>query len=104
MSTQTNRINYVSSVALPGQWVESDLRGYMDNFKNNGLTLYNLMYVVGADIILARPNRDEEINKTSNPSKSQVAAASRMEYNWYVDRLTDGYFEVEGRRFWHHWF
>ncbi|MBK9677800.1 MAG: hypothetical protein IPO69_02700 [Saprospiraceae bacterium] len=56
-------INYVSSVALPGQWVESDLRGYMDNFKNNGLTLYNLMYVVGADIILARPNRDEEINK-----------------------------------------
>ncbi|MBK9677801.1 MAG: mannonate dehydratase [Saprospiraceae bacterium] len=20
-----------------------------------------------------------------------------MEYNWYVDRLTDGYFEVEGR-------
>ncbi|MBK7371775.1 MAG: mannonate dehydratase [Saprospiraceae bacterium] len=91
-------INYVSSVALPGQWVESDLRGYMDNFKNNGLTLYNLMYVVGADIILARPNRDEEINKIIESLKvAGRCGLANVEYNWYVDRLTDGYFEVEGR-------
>ena len=78
-------INYVSSVALPGQWVESDLRGYMDN-------------VVGADIILARPNRDEEINKIIESLKvAGRCGLANVEYNWYVDRLTDGYFEMEGR-------
>ena len=91
-------INYVSSVALPGQWVEAELRGYMDNFKKNGLALFNLMYVVGSDIILARPNRDQEIDKIIESLKvASTCGLPNVEYNWYVDRLIDGYFEVEGR-------
>src|SRR5687768_16432888 len=39
-------INYVSTVWGPGPWKESELRGYMDAFEQNGLKLINLMYIV----------------------------------------------------------
>ncbi len=91
-------LNHVSSVALPGVWIESELKGYMDNFKMQSLKLINLMYVVGSDIILAKSNRDEEIEKIQ---QSLVVAGKcglpNVEYNWYVDRLIEGYFEVKGR-------
>ncbi|MEO5581723.1 MAG: mannonate dehydratase, partial [Saprospiraceae bacterium] len=91
-------INYVSSVALPGQWVESDLRKKMDRFKSNGLNLFNLMYVVGPEIVLAKPERDKEIEKIQESLKvAGKCGLPNVEYNFYVDRLIDGYFEVEGR-------
>jgi mannonate dehydratase len=91
-------INYVSSVALPGAWDETDLKNKMDKFKANGLTLFNLMYVVGPDIVLARANRDEEIDKIIESLKvAGRCGLPNVEYNWYVDRLIEGYFEVEGR-------
>lgn len=91
-------INYVSSVALPGQWVESDLRGYMDNFIKHGLSLYNLMYVIGPDIVLARPTRDKEIEMFMESLKvAGKCGLPNVEYNWYVDRLIEGYYEVEAR-------
>jgi len=81
-------INYVSSVALPGQWMESELRGYMDNFKKHGLNLYNLMYVVGPDIVLARPARDKEIEMLQESLKvAGKCGLPNVEYNFYVDRL-----------------
>lgn len=91
-------INYVSSVALPGRWVESELKGYMENFKKHGLTLYNLMYVIGPDIVLARPRRDEEIELFTDSLKvAGKCGLPNVEYNFYVDRLIEGYFEVEAR-------
>ncbi|MEP7322636.1 MAG: mannonate dehydratase [Saprospiraceae bacterium] len=91
-------INYVSSVALPGQWVESDLRDKMADFKSSGLSLFNLMYVVGPEIVLAKPDRDKEIEKIQESLKvAGRCGLPNVEYNFYVDRLTDGYFEVEAR-------
>jgi len=91
-------INYVSSVALPGQWDETTLRGHMDNFKKYGLSLYNLMYVIGPDIVLARPTRDKEIEMFMESIKvAGKCGLPNVEYNWYVDRLIEGYYEVEAR-------
>ena len=56
-------INYVSTVWGPGPWKESELRGYMDTFEQNGLKLINLMYIVKPSIVLGREGRDEEIKQ-----------------------------------------
>ncbi len=47
---------------------------------------------------MARPRRDEEIDQLIQ--SIQVAGEcgiANIEYNWYVDRLIEGYYEVEGR-------
>ena len=91
-------IDYVSTVWGPGPWKEAELRGYMDNFRQQGLTLINLMYIVKPSIVLGREGRDEEIALIQE--SLQAAGACRLptvEYNFYVDRLIEGYFEKPGR-------
>ena len=91
-------INYVSTVWGPGPWTESELRGYMDTFEQNGLKLINLMYIVKPSIVLGREARDEEIRKVQNSLRAAGACGlPTVEYNFYVDRLIEGYFEKPGR-------
>jgi mannonate dehydratase len=91
-------INYVSSVSSPGPWKEADLRAAMNRFSENGLTLFNLMYVIGPEIVLARKERDAEIAKVQESLRvAGLCGLPNVEYNFYVDRLVDGYFEAPGR-------
>lgn len=91
-------VNHVSTVGGPGPWKEDELRGYMNKFKENGLTLINLMYVVGPSIVLAQPDRDAEIERFKESLRVAGACGlPTVEYNFYVDRLIEGYFESPGR-------
>ena len=91
-------INYVSTVWGPGPWKASELRGYMDTFEQNGLKLINLMYIVKPSIVLGREGRDEEIKQIQDSLKAAGACGlPTVEYNFYVDRLVEGYFEKSGR-------
>jgi len=91
-------VDYVSTVWGPGPWKEAELRGYMDRFKQQGLTLINLMYIVNPEIVLGRAGRDGEIALIQESLQAAGACGlPTVEYNFYVDRLVEGYFEKEGR-------
>lgn len=91
-------IDYVlmSGPGIP--WKEEDIRAAMERFKAQGLTIINMMVGGFNNAILGREGRDQEIE---NVKKSIIAAGAAgvpvIEYNFYVRRLTDGYYNVEGR-------
>ena len=79
-------------------WKTGDLRSIMERHKANGLTVINMMIGGHNNAIYGREGRDEEIAKVR---ESIVAAGEAglpvIEYNWYVDRLMEGYYEEKGR-------
>jgi len=79
-------------------WKADDLRVIMDKYKANGLTVINMMIGGYNNSIYGRDGRDEEIAKIR---ESIIAAGAAglpvIEYNWYVDRLMEGYYEKKGR-------
>jgi mannonate dehydratase len=79
-------------------WKVEDLRAVMDKYKANGLTVINMMIGGHNNAIYGREGRDEEI---AGVKESIIAAGSAglpvVEYNWYVDRLMEGYYEKKGR-------
>ncbi|MEP6596816.1 MAG: mannonate dehydratase [Ginsengibacter sp.] len=82
----------------PSPWKVDELKGYMDKFKENGLTLINLMHPVGTNIVLGREGRDAEIEIFKESLRvASVCGLPNVEYNFYVDRLVEGYYETEGR-------
>jgi mannonate dehydratase len=82
----------------PAAWKVDELKGYMDKFKENGLTLINLMHPVGTNIVLGREGRDAEINVFKESLRvAKICGLPNVEYNFYVDRNVEGYAEVEGR-------
>ena len=91
-------IDYVIMSGPKIPWKEEDIRSAMERFKAQGLTIINMMFGGINNTILGREGRDEEIE---NVKKSLIAAGAAglpvVEYNFYVHRLTDGYYNVEGR-------
>jgi len=86
------------ALSNPKPWKENELKGYMNKFKENGLTLINLMHPVGTNIVLGRKGRDAEIEIFKESLHAAAACGlPNVEYNFYVDRIVEGYFEVEGR-------
>ncbi|MCB1124174.1 MAG: mannonate dehydratase, partial [Verrucomicrobiae bacterium] len=79
-------------------WTEAELNETMNLFKAHGLKVINMMIGGFPNAIYGREGRDEEIEKIQ---KSLRAAGNVglpvVEYNFYAHRLTEGYFEVEGR-------
>ena len=62
------------------------------------LTVINMMIGGHPNCIYGREGRDEEIAKI----KESIVAAGKVglpviEYNWYIDRLMEGYYYKEGR-------
>ena len=91
-------IDHVLTGGPRAPWTEAQLKGIMDNLKSGGLTLGNLMIGGLNNTILGRPGRDEEIE---NVQKS-IRAAGKVglpviEYNFYVHRAMEGYYEEKGR-------
>lgn len=90
----TNR----EALSNPSPWKVNELQDYMNKFKENGLTLINLMHPVGTNIVLGREGRDAEIEIFKESLRvASVCGLPNVEYNFYVDRLVEGYHEVEGR-------
>lgn len=91
-------VDYVLMGGPPIPWTVKDLRTIMDRFKANGLTVINMMIGGHPNTIYGREGRDEEIKKIQ---ESLVAAGAAglpvVEYNFYADRLMEGYYEKLAR-------
>jgi mannonate dehydratase len=79
-------------------WTEKSLRDIMDQFKEEGLTVINMMIGGFDNIIFGREGRDEELSKI----KDSITAAGKVglpvvEYNFYAHRFVDGYYNTTAR-------
>ena len=79
-------------------WEESELRARIDQFKAGGITLYNMMISGFDDVIYGRQGADRQIEQVI----ASIRAAGRaglavVEYNFYANRLMEGYKEEVGR-------
>jgi mannonate dehydratase len=84
----------------PGRipWEEARLRELIDRLARNGLTLGNIMIRGFPNTIYGRTGRDEEIEKVIESIRAAgKAGLPVIEYNFYAHRLTEGYFEEQGR-------
>ena len=91
-------VDHVLTGGGPIPWEESRLRSLMDRFKEQGLSLGNLMIAGFPNTLYARAGRDEEIDKVIR----SIRAAGKVglpvvEYNFYAHRAMEGYFEETGR-------
>jgi mannonate dehydratase len=87
---------FVNGPAIP--WTTEGLGAIMDRFKSEGLTIINMMVTGYPNTIYGREGRDAEIEKV----KESLIAAGKVglpvvEYNFYADRLVEGYYEKKGR-------
>src|SRR5436190_12739688 len=63
-----------------------------------GLTPLIRMHSVSPAIVLARPGRDADIDVFRESVRvAGVCGLPTVEYNFYVDRLIEGYYEMPGR-------
>ena len=79
-------------------WSEADIRSRMERLTAGGLTLCNLMISGFDDVIWGRPGADAQIADVI----ASIRAAGRaglpvVEYNFYANRLMEGYKEETGR-------
>lgn len=79
-------------------WQEEDLRSIIDYYKTYDITVYNMFIGGFSDCIYGRSGRDEEIAKVKESIvNAGKAGIPNIEYDWYIDRLEEGYYEKEGR-------
>lgn len=91
-------VDHVLMGGPPIPWTEKSLNEIISRFKKNGLNVINMMIGGYPNAIYGRAGRDEEIEKI----QASLRAAGNVglpvvEYNFYAHRLTEGYYEVEGR-------
>jgi mannonate dehydratase len=91
-------IDHVLMGGPPIPWTEADLGALVARFRAGGLTLANLMIAGFPNTLYGRPGRDAEIDQVI----ASVRAAGRagvpvVEYNFYANRLMQGYHEELGR-------
>ena len=91
-------VDYVLMGGPPIPWTEESLRTIMDRFKKNGLTVINMMIGGHPNTIYGREGRDTEIKKIQDSLKAAGAVGLPVvEYNFYADRLMEGYYEKKTR-------
>jgi len=91
-------VDYVQMGGGSIPWKEGELRTIIDHFKTEGLTVINMMIGGMTNIIQGKEGRDGDIEKI----KESIISAGKagipvVEYNFYVARLMDGYYELKGR-------
>jgi mannonate dehydratase len=79
-------------------WTEEELRARMDKYKAGGVTICNMMIGGFNDVIWGRPNADAQTESViqSIRAAGKVGLAV-VEYNFYANRLMEGYKEEIGR-------
>jgi mannonate dehydratase len=91
-------IDHVLMGGGPMPWTGADLKALQKRFADGGLDVCNLMIWGFPNVIYGKPGRDEEIDRFN----ASVRAAGKagipvVEYNFYANRLMEGYHEVPGR-------
>ena len=91
-------VDYVLMGGPRVPWEESEIRSRIERFKAGGITLYNMMISGFDDVIFGRPGADAQIEQVI----ASIRAAGRaglpvIEYNFYANRLMEGYKEEKGR-------
>jgi mannonate dehydratase len=91
-------VDYVLTGGPRIPWDEADIRARIDRFKAAGLTLFNMMISGFDEVIWGRPAADEKIADVV----TSIRAAGRaglpvIEYNFYANRLMEGYKAEPGR-------
>ena len=79
-------------------WDEAEIRARIERFTAGGLTLYNLMISGFNDVIWGRPGADAQIEQViASIRAAGKAGLPVIEYNFYANRLMEGYKEEAGR-------
>ncbi|HXW04537.1 MAG TPA: mannonate dehydratase [Vicinamibacterales bacterium] len=91
-------VDYVLTGGPAIPWDETGVRERMERFKAGGLSLCNMMISGFNDVILGRPGADARTQDVI----ASIRAAGRaglpvIEYNFYANRLMEGYKEEAGR-------
>ena len=91
-------VDYVLTGGPAIPWEEAELRARLDRFKAGGLTVCNMMISGFNDVIHGKPGADAQIEHVI----TSIRAAGRVglpvvEYNFYANRLMEGYKEETGR-------
>ena len=91
-------VDYLLMGGPPSPWTEESLKKVMDQYKAAGMTVINMMIGGFNDVIWGRPGATAQIE---NVIKS-IRAAGKVglpviEYNFYANRLIEGYKEEIGR-------
>ncbi len=92
----------VNSVLIYGTpeipWQERELQHIVDTFERADLTVRHMMIGGFDDAMYGREGRDEQIEHVRASLRAAGAVGIPVvEYNWYADRLVEGYYHVEGR-------
>ena len=79
-------------------WEESEIRARIERFKAGGLTLYNMM-ISGFDDVIFGPARSRRADRAGDclDSRGRKGGLPVIEYNFYANRLMEGYKEEKGR-------
>jgi len=91
-------VDYVLMGGPRMPWTEEDLRHRLDRFKAMGITICNMMIGGFNDVIWGRAETDKQIEAFIQ----SIHAAGKVglpvvEYNFYANRLIEGYKEEIGR-------
>jgi mannonate dehydratase len=91
-------VDYVLTGGPRIPWDEAEIRARIDRYKAGGITLCNMMISGFNDVIYGRPGADAQIEQVI----ASIRAAGRaglpvIEYNFYANRLMEGYKEELGR-------
>ncbi|MFT5365491.1 MAG: mannonate dehydratase [Candidatus Latescibacterota bacterium] len=91
-------VDYVQMSGGRTPWDESELRARMAHFEAGGLTICNMMISGFPDVIYGQPGRDEQIDKVIQSIRvAGKVGLPVIEYNFYANRLMEGYKEEIGR-------
>ena len=91
-------VDYVLMGGPRSPWTVTSLGQTMDRYKAAGITVINLMIGGMNDIIRGGPNRDQEIeNIILSIRAAGEVGLPVIEYNFYANRLMEGYKEEIGR-------
>ena len=91
-------VDHVLMGGPPMPWTEEALNEIISRFEKYGLKVINMMIGGYPNAIYGREGRDEEIEKIQASLRAAGSVGLPVvEYNFYAHRLTEGYYEVEGR-------
>jgi mannonate dehydratase len=91
-------VDYVLMGGPRAPWDEAGLRAIMERYKSAGITVINMMIGGFNDVIWGKSNADAQIEDVikSIRAAGKVGLAV-VEYNFYANRLMEGYKEEIGR-------
>lgn len=91
-------VDYVLMGGPRVPWEEADLRARMDKFKAAGISIINMMIGGFNDVIWGKQGRDAQIEDVIKSIRvAGKVGLPVIEYNFYANRLMEGYKEELGR-------